>query len=211
MDIFGKIWMIGTERQLLEACYFGVVEVVQINSSVISSVVPIFSLLDLPYVFVNDEHLKELEEWRDKYQQSNQQRESSIDAIARGMSELAAVSNAPLGAATGMTETPLPMPRSARQAGATPAAGAAGAAQQMPLVSIAEEVMAKCTNCKTCYQDLSELFEKTTIVVEGKAMEVSRVIPGALDKIQLTPELIAKASRIADDCDAEIITFNQPQ
>ena len=41
-------------------------------------------------------------------------------------------------------------------------------------------------------------------------MEVSRVIPGSLAKTELTPELIAKASRIADDCDAEIIQFNQP-
>lgn len=52
--------MIGTERQLLEACYFGVIEVVQVNSSVVSSVVPVFSTLDLPYLFVNEDHLKEV-------------------------------------------------------------------------------------------------------------------------------------------------------
>jgi pyruvate-ferredoxin/flavodoxin oxidoreductase len=80
----------------------------------------------------------------------------------------------------------------------------------LPLVAIADDDLAKCTNCKTCYQDLSELFEKTTIVVDGEAKEVSRVIPGALDKVQLTPEIIARASRVADDCDAEIIQFNQP-
>jgi len=50
--------VLGTERQLLEACYFGVIEVVQVNSSVVSSVKPIYSLLDLPYVFVSDEHLR---------------------------------------------------------------------------------------------------------------------------------------------------------
>ena len=110
-----------------------------------------------------------------------------------------------------MTETPLPMPRSGKQAAATKTAGAGGVVQGAPLVSITEADMAKCTNCKTCYQDLSELFEKTTIVVDGKALEVSRVIPGALERVQLTPELIAKAARIADDCDAEIIRFNQPQ
>ena len=158
---------------------------------------------------LNEEHLKEVSEWREKYQQSNQERESSIDAIARGMSELATASAAPLGSGAGMTETPLPMPRPSRQGTETAKMGAAGAGQQ-PLVSIAENDMAKCTNCKTCYQDLSELFEKTTIVVEGRAMEVSRVIPGSLAKTELTPELIAKASRIADDCDAEIIQFNQP-
>ncbi len=52
--------MIGTERQLLEACYFGVVEVVQINSSVVSTLEPQFSILDLPYVFVNEQHLKDV-------------------------------------------------------------------------------------------------------------------------------------------------------
>lgn len=92
--------------------------------------------------------------------------------------------------------------------GAVPQVGPeAGAA---PLVRITEEDMPKCTNCKTCYQDLRELFEKTTIMVEGEPKEVSRVIPGVLDKIELTPELIRTAARVANDCDAEIIRFQQP-
>ncbi len=70
--------------------------------------------------------------------------------------------------------------------------------------------MAKCTNCKTCYQDVSELFEKTTIMVAGEAKEVSRLIPGVFDKVKLTPDLVRRASRVAADCDAEIIRFNQP-
>ncbi|MEX2351181.1 MAG: TRAP transporter substrate-binding protein [Balneolaceae bacterium] len=49
---------IGTERQLLEANYFGVVEVIQINSSVLTTVAPAFSILDLPFVFYNNDHLK---------------------------------------------------------------------------------------------------------------------------------------------------------
>lgn len=48
--------MIGTERQLLEACYFGVVEVVQINSSVLTTVEPYYSVLDLPYLFTSEAH-----------------------------------------------------------------------------------------------------------------------------------------------------------
>lgn len=48
--------MIGTERQLLEACYFGVVEVVQINTSVVTTVEPSYSMLDLPYLFVSEAH-----------------------------------------------------------------------------------------------------------------------------------------------------------
>ena len=37
----------------------------------------------------------------------------------------------------------------------------------------------KCINCKTCYQQVPELFEKTTIVVDGAATEVGRMIPGS--------------------------------
>jgi pyruvate-ferredoxin/flavodoxin oxidoreductase len=77
-------------------------------------------------------------------------------------------------------------------------------------VEIAADDMPKCTNCKTCYQDLSELFEKTKIIVDGQPKEVSRVIPGALEKVELTAELIHRASRVADDCDAEIIRFHRP-
>ena len=49
---------VGTERQLLETCYFGVVEMVQVNSSVVTTIDPAFSILDLPYLFVNEEHHK---------------------------------------------------------------------------------------------------------------------------------------------------------
>ena len=51
---------IGTERQLLENCYFGVIEMVQVNSSVVTILDPCFSILDLPYLFVSEEQLKEV-------------------------------------------------------------------------------------------------------------------------------------------------------
>ena len=70
--------------------------------------------------------------------------------------------------------------------------------------------MPKCTNCKTCYEDLGELFEKTTIMVDGESKVVSRVKPGALDTIEITPELIQRAKKVADNCDAEIIRFHNP-
>jgi len=70
--------------------------------------------------------------------------------------------------------------------------------------------MAKCSNCKTCYQDLGELFEKTKIMVDGSPKEVSRVIPGIFESIEITPDLVQRASRVADDCDVEIIRFNAP-
>jgi hypothetical protein len=34
------------------------------------------------------------------------------------------------------------------------------------------------------------------------------VIPGILDKIEITPELIQRARKVADNCDAEIIRFH---
>lgn len=68
--------------------------------------------------------------------------------------------------------------------------------------------MAACTNCKTCYQDLGELFELTRIMVDGAPKEVSRVKPGILASIELTPDLIQRARKVADNCDAEIIRFH---
>jgi pyruvate-ferredoxin/flavodoxin oxidoreductase len=154
---------------------------------------------------LHESHRRELEDWQQRYQQSNSDREASIDSIARGMAELAAASGAPA------TPTTTRVPLSAITVAHTAIQQAASASSESAaLVEIIEEDMPKCTNCKTCYQDLSELFEKTKIMVEGEAREVSRVIPGILDKIQITPALIQRAARVADDCDVEIIRFHQP-
>jgi len=67
------------------------------------------------------------------------------------------------------------------------------------------EDSSKCTNCKTCYQDLSEIFEKTVMVVNGESREVARIIPGALERVEVTPELKARIKRVSANCDAEII------
>ena len=153
------------------------------------------------------DHIDQLEEYKQKYLQSHAAREQSIDSIARGMAELASASAAP---ATPMEKTiPVTVATAAQAALQTPALGPAGD-HGGELVAITEIDMPLCTNCKTCYQDLPELFEKTKIVVEGSTREVSRVIPGIFDKIEMTPELVQRASRVADDCDAEIIRFNPP-
>jgi pyruvate-ferredoxin/flavodoxin oxidoreductase len=153
-------------------------------------------------------HHQALEEWQQKYQQSSVARESSIDSIARGMAELATASGAPanpMDLAIPVTVGSFAEP-TAQAAAPAPTAQAGGA-----LVEITGEDLPKCTNCKTCYQDLGELFEKTMIVVDGSTMTVSRVIPGVLDKIEITPELVQRAARVADDCDAEIIRFHPPE
>jgi pyruvate-ferredoxin/flavodoxin oxidoreductase len=156
---------------------------------------------------MQESHRRELELWQQKYQESNEMRETSIDSIARGMAELASASGAPA------TPASLALPLSeitTTLSGETPAALSQDGTDA-PLVEITAEDMPKCTNCKTCYQDLGELFEKTKVVVDGEPREVSRVIPGALESVELTPDLIRRASRVADDCDAEIIRFHRPE
>jgi pyruvate-ferredoxin/flavodoxin oxidoreductase len=49
------------------------------------------------------------------------------------------------------------------------------------------------------------LFEKTKIVVDGQARDVARLIPGALERVEITPEIRARIKRVAANCDAEII------
>jgi pyruvate-ferredoxin/flavodoxin oxidoreductase len=155
---------------------------------------------------MEENHRRELDVWKGRYEQSNAEREGSIDSIARGMAELAAASGAPV---TPRVQS-VPVSQLAAKLDGEATTDAAPSGEAPALVEIAAGDMPKCTNCKTCYQDLSELFEKTKIMVEGEPREVSRVIPGALQKIKITPELIQKASRVADDCDAEIIRFHRP-
>jgi pyruvate-ferredoxin/flavodoxin oxidoreductase len=150
-------------------------------------------------------HRVELDHWRRQYEDSVTQRESSIDSIARAMSELAAASNAPASGIIDLTSLMSGPSSSAMTAAPAKAATAPPNGVATALVSISDSDMEKCTNCKTCYQDMSELFEKTKIVVDGEAKEVARVIPGALANIKVTPELIARAQRAAANCDAEII------
>jgi len=153
-------------------------------------------------------HHQQLEQWQQKYQQSSVAREDSIDAIARGMAELATASGAP---ASPLDQSiPVAVGTTAQTAAAADTSAAAGKSGSM-LVEITAEDAPSCTNCKTCYQDLGELFEKTMIVVDGSTLTVSRVIPGVFDKIDITPELVQRAARIADDCDAEIIRFHPPE
>ena len=63
----------------------------------------------------------------------------------------------------------------------------------------------KCTNCKTCYQDMPEIFEKTQMIIDGESREVAQIIPGVLARIEVTPELKARLKRVSANCDAEII------
>jgi pyruvate-ferredoxin/flavodoxin oxidoreductase len=157
-------------------------------------------LAGLPVQQSEAEHKAVLAEMQQRYTEAMRDREGSLDQIAKAMSELAASSNAPASGGFGGT-----------MFAAAPAAAPAAAAAAKPngagdaVVTLAEADQARCTNCKTCYQDLGELFEKTKIVVDGQTKEVGRLIPGALDHVAVTPELKARIANVSANCDAEII------
>jgi tripartite ATP-independent transporter DctP family solute receptor len=48
--------VIGDEGALLMNCYLGILELVQVTSSVVTTLDPAFSLLDLPYLFADEAH-----------------------------------------------------------------------------------------------------------------------------------------------------------
>jgi pyruvate-ferredoxin/flavodoxin oxidoreductase len=153
------------------------------------------------------DHHVELEALQQRYQDSVVEHESSLDSIARAMSELASASKAPP-AALSAALAPFGGGGAGPAAAAAPApaaAASAGDAATGGLMIIREEDVPKCVNCKTCYQQAPELFEKTTIVVDGQATEVGHMIPGVLSRIKVTPELVAKVAKIAANCDSEII------
>ncbi len=160
-------------------------------------------LAGLDVAKLDADHHVEVEALKRQAKEAAEARETSINSIARAMSELAASSKAPTSSA----------PSSARAAGgltthlisAAPAAAPAAKGDGSPPVTLADEDVPKCNNCKTCYQEIPELFEKTRIVVDGAAKEVAHLIPGALDRIKVTPELMARIARVAANCDAEII------
>jgi pyruvate-ferredoxin/flavodoxin oxidoreductase len=156
------------------------------------------------------DHHVELEALQQRYQASVAEHESSLDKIARAMSELAASSKAPpssLAAALSPFGGGAAPAASASGAPAAPAAAASpgGDGSATGLMIIREEDVPKCVNCKTCYQQVPEIFEKTTIVEGGAAKEVGHMIPGVLSRIKITPELVQRVARVAANCDSEII------
>ena len=148
------------------------------------------------------EHHQELEALQHRYQASVEEQELSLDTIARAMSELAAASGAPpasLAAALGPFGGTPAQPAAAAESSSTDDAAAPG------LMTIREEDVPKCVNCKTCYQQVPELFEKITIVDGGMAREVGHMIPGVLARTRVTAELVSRVARVAANCDSEII------
>jgi pyruvate-ferredoxin/flavodoxin oxidoreductase len=130
-------------------------------------------------------------------QDTLKQRDASLDGIARSMAQLAASTKAQAGSNL------IPIVQVGGSPAAAPAAASPAAAGAGAFVTL--EDSAKCTNCKTCYQDVPEVFEVTKMVIDGESREVARIIPGVLDRIEATPELKARIQRVSANCDAEII------
>jgi pyruvate-ferredoxin/flavodoxin oxidoreductase len=149
-------------------------------------------------------HEADIAALKEQFEQAVTQRESSLDDIARAMSELASASRAPAGS-TGLIPTapvgagPAPAPAGTAP---PPADGEPGAGAPIYL-DPADELL--CTDCGTCYQELPQFFEKATMVVDGAARVVAQMIPGAVEKVEVTPEIAKRIERVKANCDAEII------
>lgn len=143
-------------------------------------------------------HRSEMETMQQRYQDLATEREASLDSLAKAMSELASSSGAPVSRNIMSFGGGAPAP-------ATAAPAADGNGSSGPIVTLAESDIAQCTNCKTCYQDLGELFEQTTIAENGTVKEVGHLKPGALEQVKVTPELKSRIAKVVDNCDAEII------
>jgi len=171
------IWTTDTQRRLVKVSVSGVVvELVEERRKYWQ----MLQYLGGQNVAARDAaHHVAMEAIQTEYQKLLESRETTLGVIERAMAELASSGKAPVAAVAPVDKE--------------------------PLVTYVAEERAKCTNCKTCYQDLSELFEKTRIEVDGISKEVGQLIPGALDRIQTTPELKIRIRRVVDSCEGEII------
>ncbi|MFN8099363.1 MAG: 2-oxoacid:acceptor oxidoreductase family protein [Dermatophilaceae bacterium] len=154
-------------------------------------------------------HKSDLKDLQERYESAMRDRENSIDEIARAMSSLASASRAPvaLGASIpvrggGMPSAPAP---AAPAAAAAPAGGATATAVVDAPIWLAESDIPKCNDCGTCYQELPQLFEQHTMIIDATPQKVARMIPGALESVEITPELEKRIDRVKKTCDAEIL------
>lgn len=162
--------------------------------------------------YLSGQHMKQvelsyqqqLEQLRQRYEQAMEDKELTIDNMANGLAELA------MAAGSFASNTFDPNNRIAVTQIDSSTSTAPAAAGNLPIVVINEDEKADCNDCKSCYQQVSELFQKTTIIHNGEAKVVAQVIPGAVDSVTLTDDLVRRAERIVDECDAEIIHFNAP-
>jgi pyruvate-ferredoxin/flavodoxin oxidoreductase len=150
-------------------------------------------------------HKADFESLKAQYDEAMRARETSMDDIARAMSELATASRAPVGAGVGGGLGLGALGGGAPAAAAAPSAedSCAPAAAGPVWLDPADE--AKCTDCGTCYQELPQFFEKATVVIDGAARQIARMIPGSAQSVEVTPDIARRIERVKATCDAEII------
>ncbi len=152
-------------------------------------------------------HRADLQALQARYDEAMAQRESSLDDIARAMTELAASSTAPaglgggvpLGSAGGFTGAP-----TAAASTSSSSSGSAVGTLTGP-IHLDPADQALCNDCGTCYQELPQFFEKATVIIDGEARTVARMIEGAAENVEVTPELRKRIDRVKATCDAEIL------
>jgi pyruvate-ferredoxin/flavodoxin oxidoreductase len=153
-------------------------------------------------------HKADLEALRSLYEQATQQREASLDEIARTMSELATSSRAPAGVGATVAPGLGTGPVAAGPAGAATTVAADDSCVTAPAgapVWLDPADIPLCNDCGTCYQELPAFFEKVTTIIDGESRQVAQMIPGAVDSVEVTPEIAKRIDRVRKSCDAEII------
>jgi pyruvate-ferredoxin/flavodoxin oxidoreductase len=160
-------------------------------------------------------HRSDFDDLKARYDDAMAQRESSLDAIAQAMTELATSSTTPSGGFSfGGAAAPgggagATAASTTAAAGSAPAAAGTGGGATVAVASApvwldpADEAL--CTDCGTCYQELPQFFEKTTKVFDGAARVVAQMVPGAVDRVEVTPALQKRIDRVKATCDSEII------
>jgi pyruvate-ferredoxin/flavodoxin oxidoreductase len=159
-------------------------------------------------------HAAELAALRAEYEGALVARETSLDDIANAMVSLAMAKGVEpsvggaMGALGGTSSLRGASASEGRgnpgQSASTGAAPAAPSGAGKPIfLDPADEP--RCSDCGTCYQELPDLFEKTTIIVDGEAKVAAHMKPGSLDGLVVTPALEAKFQKVKDNCDSEII------
>jgi len=188
------IWAVGADQRLFKvACGAAIIALVEDRRRHWRS---LQYLAGVTVGALSASHAGELADLRAQLDEAVASREASLDEIAAAMAELA-TSTAPVAPAPTMLGMPGPAP-------AAPAAPAPSGAGDRP-IWLDPDDLPQCNDCGTCYQELSALFEKTTIMVDGAAQVVGRLKDGVLDGLEVTDDLKARMARVKDNCDAEII------
>ncbi|MCL3862367.1 2-oxoacid:acceptor oxidoreductase family protein [Actinotalea sp. K2] len=148
-------------------------------------------------------HDEQLADLQARYDQVQADQEHVLDDIVRTMTELATASGAPV--RPGVVPAGGPAPGVGDHDAGTARPPAAPVDVQDAVITLDPADQPLCNDCGTCYQELPQLFERTTMLVDGAPRTVAAMIPGALGKLELTPELQARIERVKATCDAEIL------